>query len=72
MLWVIPGSSKDSLMQFATTYDFLFDGPSGDLYQDNKHLVKFYREEIPSGIKFCEGRKSITLDKRYGKEFWWC
>lgn len=70
--WEIPITSKDALIDFATKFYFVIYGPTSDIYADNKHLVKFRRTEIPFGVKFCEGRKSKVVDRRFGKDFWWC
>lgn len=41
--------------------------------EDEKEHISIVRSNnIPSGVKFCEGRKSHDLDKNHNLPFWWC
>lgn len=70
--WQVSKESEIELLEFATRFRFIISVTNEDDYSNNKHLAKFYRKDIPSGVKFCEGRKSKELDRRFQKEFWWC
>jgi hypothetical protein len=46
---------------------------SVDTVEDEKvHFSIVRSNNIPSGVKFCEGRKSKDLDNNYNLPFWWC
>jgi len=38
----------------------------------NNEGFKIEREDIPNGITFCEGRKSLKKDEWSDREFYWC
>jgi cold shock CspA family protein/ferric iron reductase protein FhuF len=69
--WGVPSKYHEQVMQFASENRF-FLNLEGSNYKNNTHLAEFKREEVPSGIKFCEGRLSKNKDRMFNRDFWWC
>ena len=44
----------------------------GNKFENNKHLAKFERKEVPNGISFCDALLSHNLDSTFQENFWWC
>lgn len=70
--WIIPSDSKKEVFEYAKNNKFFIDLGDRKHYDNNIHLVEFSRDEIPIGIRFCEGRKSNIEHDKLKREFWWC
>lgn len=69
--WFIPGNKEAEVLAFAQEEGFLVE-MEGNHYSNNSHLATAKRGDIPTGIKFCEGRASNKIDNTFGKNFFWC
>jgi hypothetical protein len=69
--WGVLLRYEKEVLAFAKEQKFLLKF-EGSKYANNTHLVKFEREEIPTGIIFCEGRLANKPHQDFKKEFWWC
>lgn len=70
--WRVPSSSKNEVFEFAKKHKFFIDLGDKKNYDNNTHLVEYKRDDIPNGIRFCEGRKSNKKHNTLKNEFWWC
>jgi hypothetical protein len=69
--WAIPLSSEEHVINFGRANRFFFDFGENN-YSNNPHLAKYERQDIPNGIRFCEGRIAVNKDTLLNKHFWWC
>jgi len=69
--WGVPSQYETEVLNFAKEERFFLDF-EGSNYGNNIHLANFYRNEVPNGIAFCEGRLSNRPHDMFKKEFWWC
>jgi hypothetical protein len=69
--WGVSAKSIEEVKDFAARNRF-FIYFTGDKFKDNPHLANEMRSDIPSSVKFCEGRKSREVHKHYKRDFWWC
>jgi cold shock CspA family protein len=69
--WTAPSSSEPQVLSFIQQNNFFYDTGSNN-YSNNRHLSKFRRREVPTGITFCEGRFANKKDTLLDKNFWWC
>lgn len=69
--WIVPSTSEDEVLSFGRTNRFFFNFGANN-YSNNPHLAKFKREEVPNGIKYCEGRIANNQDAMLARSFWWC
>ena len=67
--WGILSIFKDQVISFAKEYLFYIKLVDDE---NNGHLAKFIRKEIPNDIVFCEGQMSKKICNTFGKVFWWC
>lgn len=70
--WRAPISSVKEVLDFAKEYTFFVNLPDGFHYSNNTHLANFKRDSVPTGIKFCEGRKANKKHNKLKCDFWWC
>lgn len=71
MHWGVAAKSIDEVKEFAKRNRF-FINFTGNKFKDNPHLANEIRTPKPSGVKFCEGRKSIKQHQTFKRDFWWC
>ncbi|MBW8683537.1 cold shock domain-containing protein [Chitinophaga rhizophila] len=69
--WIIPSSSEGQVLSFGKKNRFFFNYGANN-YSNNPHLANFKRDEVPNGIKFCEGRIANSQDAMLLRGFWWC
>ncbi len=69
--WGVPSRYESEVLAFAKEQRFFLDF-EGSNYTNNPHLANFEREEVPTGISFCEGRLAKIIHQTHNKEFWWC
>ena len=69
--WIVPSSSEEEVLLFGRNNRFFFNFGSNN-YSNNPHLANFKREEVPNGIKYCEGRIANNQDTMLARSFWWC
>lgn len=69
--WRVPGDKATEVLAFAKKHRFLVR-MEGSSYANNAHLATKKRCEIPTGIKFCEGRESKAPDYTFAHRFYWC
>ncbi|MDA9325817.1 cold shock domain-containing protein [bacterium] len=80
--WGVSLSCETELFQIANKHRLFINLPNNQHYDNNLHLVNFtrkikvsrnnWKENIPNGIVFCEGRKAKKEHNKFKKEFWWC
>ncbi len=70
--WTVPAQYETEVLNFARKNNFFINIGDNQHYNNNTHLVRFERAEIPSGIRFCEGRKAKKRHETLNKDFWWC
>ncbi len=70
-IWIIPLTSEEQVIKFGRDNDFFFSYGNNN-YSNNTHLAILERKDVPSGIKFCEGRLANKRDSKLDKQFWWC
>jgi cold shock CspA family protein len=69
--WGVPSKYEKEVLEFARKYRFKLV-MKGDVYANNTHLARFFREDVPQGIIFCEGRLANKKDEIFKRDFWWC
>ena len=69
--WGVLSQYEEQVMQFARENRFYL-GLEGSNYANNPHLAEFEKNDIPSGIMFCEGRLATNNHKWFNRPFWWC
>lgn len=73
-VWTVPANNEKqrrATFKFAHQNSFFIDLLDGKHWTNNDHLAKKEREERPTGVTYCEGRKAKRQD--YGAyDFWWC
>jgi len=69
--WGVPSKYEAEVLKFAKEQRFFLDFEGGKR-TNNIHLVEYHREDIPNGVRFCEGQKSQKDDSFYKRPFWWC
>lgn len=69
--WIVPSSSEEEVLSFGRANRFFFNFGSNN-YSNNPHLANLKREEVPNGIKYCEGRIANNQDTMLARSFWWC
>jgi cold shock CspA family protein len=69
--WGVPSRYEKEVLAFAKSNRFFLDF-EGSNYKNNTHLIEYKREDIPNGIKFCEGQKAKEEHSSYKCPFWWC
>lgn len=70
--WGVPSSSSKEVFEFAKRHRFFIDLGDRKHYDNNTHLVEYSRDDKPSGVDFCEGRKSNKEHDKLKCDFWWC
>lgn len=70
-IWMMPVEKSEEVLAFAKSNRFEIQ-MEGNSYANNAHLATLKREDIPMGIKFCEGRESNKVDSTFSKNFFWC
>jgi cold shock CspA family protein len=69
--WGVPSKYEAEILKFAKEQRFFLDF-EGSNYANNIHLIEYKREDIPNGIKFCEGQKANKEHSTNKCPFWWC
>jgi hypothetical protein len=69
--WGVAAKSINEVKEFAKRNRF-FINFTDNKFNDNPHLANEIRTPKPSGVKFCEGRKSIKQHQTFERDFWWC
>lgn len=69
--WGIPAKYIGEVKEFAARNKF-FIRFTGNKFKDNPHLTNRELLVSPSGVSYCEGRKSIKKHQSLEIDFWWC
>lgn len=69
--WGISAKSIEEVRAFAARNRFQINF-TDNKFNDNPHLTIETSSSAPSGVRFCEGRKSIIQHRTFKREFWWC
>lgn len=80
--WGVSLSCETELFEVAKKHRLFIELPNNKHYDNNLHLVNFtrnikvgrnnWKENIPNGIVYCEGRKAKKEHNKFKREFWWC
>lgn len=71
LYWAVPAKNVEQVLSFGKTNNFYFD-LTGNMFQDNVHLIQYIKKEIPCGKLFCDGSISQNVSSLNNKKFWWC
>lgn len=69
--WGVKAQYEKDVLEFAQNNRFFVDFEGGNA-ENNPHFAYFYRDERPTGVLYCEGRLSNSLDYALKTKFWWC
>lgn len=69
--WSVPANNEEQVIKFAQENRFFLD-IGGSKYENNIHLAELKQQDIPNGIRFCEGRLAKDKHQSFKREFWWC